>query len=145
MTELELELDPRLMEVGQGEWEGRTHADLAIEDATRYEAWRQATWDRQPPGGEPVDVAVAADLGPPSTRRFSRTDRGSAWPLCITAHGGTLRLAAHALLEIPVERAWRLEFDNAALSLMDQVERPMAAGELERRLAPAGSHAGAHR
>jgi broad specificity phosphatase PhoE len=118
--ELELELDPRLMEVGQGEWEGRTHAELAVEDAERYDAWRRARWDRQPPGGEPVEAAVAR-IRSALEEAILSTDRASAWPLCITAHGGTLRLAAHALLEIPVERAWRLEFDNAALSLMDQV------------------------
>ncbi len=118
--ELDLELDARLMEVGQGEWEGRTHAELAVEDAERYDAWRHATWDRQPPGGEPVEVAVAR-IGSALEEAIRSTDRVRAWPLCITAHGGTLRLAAHALLNIPVERAWRLEFDNAALSVMDLV------------------------
>jgi broad specificity phosphatase PhoE len=118
--DLHLELDARLMEVGQGEWEGRTHAELAVEDADRYAAWRTATWNRQPPGGEPIDVAVGR-IRTVLDEVIQSTDRARAWPLCIVSHGGTLRLAAHALLEIPIERAWRLELDNASLSMLDRV------------------------
>jgi probable phosphoglycerate mutase len=118
--DLHVELDRRLMEVGQGEWEGRTHAELVVEDPERYAAWRAATWDRQPPGGEPVDAAVRR-IRAALDEAIRSTDRARAWPLCIASHGGTLRLAAHALLEIPVERAWRLELDNASLSMMDRV------------------------
>jgi broad specificity phosphatase PhoE len=28
--------DPRLMEIGQGEWEGHTHAELVVNDPERY-------------------------------------------------------------------------------------------------------------
>ncbi len=118
--DLHVELDARLMEVGQGEWEGRTHAELAIEDPERYAAWRHATWNRQPPGGEPIGLAVDR-IHAALDEAIRTTDRARAWPLCIASHGGTLRLAAHSLLEIPVERAWRLELDNASLSVMDRV------------------------
>jgi broad specificity phosphatase PhoE len=119
--DLQVELDDRLMEVGQGEWEGRTHAELAIEDAARYAAWRTATWDRQPPGGEPLTAAVER-IRAGLDEAIRGSDRARAWPLCIVSHGGTLRLAAHALLEIPIERAWRLDVDNASLSMMDRLD-----------------------
>jgi broad specificity phosphatase PhoE len=32
MTGVAVEPDPRLMEIGQGEWEGRTHAELEVTD-----------------------------------------------------------------------------------------------------------------
>ncbi len=115
-----VELDGRLMEVGQGEWEGRTHAELAVDDAERYAAWRDATADRQPPGGEPLPDAISR-ISEAVNDAIRSSDRERAWPLCICAHGGTLRLAAHALLEIPLERVWRLELDNASLSVMDRV------------------------
>jgi len=116
---IDVELDPRLMEVGQGEWEGRTHAELAIDDAKRYAAWKDAS-DREPPGGERIADAirrVSAVFG----EAIRSSDRDRAWPLCITSHGGTLRLAAHALLEKPLEKVWRLELDNASLSVMDRI------------------------
>jgi len=115
-----IELDARLMEVGQGEWEGRTHAELAVSDPDRYQAWRHATWDRQPPGGEPVNDAVRR-IGAAFDEAIVTSDRTRAWPLCIVSHGGTLRLAAHHLLEVPIDRAWRLDLDNASLSVLDHV------------------------
>ena len=46
------------MEIGQGEWEGRTHAELAVSDAARYAAWRARAGVDQPPGGETIDDAL---------------------------------------------------------------------------------------
>ena len=106
--------DPRLVEVGQGVWEGRTHDELAVTDAARYAAWRDGG-GRQPPGGESLDsvrgrVAAAIEdlLG------------GDAWPLAIVSHGGTLRLLAGRLLELASERSWALDLDNASLSALTQ-------------------------
>ena len=144
-TGLSVKADGRLMEIGQGEWEGRTHAELEAEDAERYLAWRSATGIRQPPGGEAIDAA---------TRRVRSVvedlDRASTDIVCLVSHGGTLRILAHVLLElgdihslevdnaaigvISRHRTWRLERWNDALHLLghepthvDEIEgRPMA-------------------
>ena len=109
--------DPRLMEIGQGEWEGRTHAELAVEDADRYHAWRARAGEEQPPGAEPLDAAyerVAALL--------ADVEAAEAWPTCVVSHGGTLRLAARYLLRLPGRRAWALDLDNASISSLVAVE-----------------------
>lgn len=118
--EAAVELDARLMELGQGEWEGRTHAELAVEDAARYAAWRAAHDDGVPPGAEPVEIALARIVAA-FREHVARSDRDRAWPLCMVSHGGALRLAAHDLLEVPLRRAWHLEYDNASLSVLDRV------------------------
>ena len=106
--------DPRLMEVGQGEWEGRTHAELAVDDADRYAAWRSHGGDDQPPGAEPIDGVLA--------RARATLDEALAapdgWPLCLVSHGGTLRLLARQLLGLSPRRAWALDLDNASLSVL---------------------------
>jgi broad specificity phosphatase PhoE len=106
--------DPRLMEVGQGEWEGRTHAELAVDDAERYAAWRTHGGDDQPPGAEPIEAVLA--------RARATLDEGlalrDAWPLCLVSHGGTLRLLARHLLGLSPRRAWALDLDNASLSVL---------------------------
>jgi probable phosphoglycerate mutase len=108
--------DPRLVEVGQGRWEGRTHSELAVTDAARYTAWREGG-GRQPPGGESLDsvrrrVAEALD----------ELLAGDTWPLTIVSHGGTLRLLAGRLLELAPERSWALDLDNASLSALTEAD-----------------------
>lgn len=108
-----VETDRRLIEIGQGEWEGRTHEDLARTDAERYEAWRENTGIRQPPGGETIEAATArlesllADLG----------TELAASPTCLVSHGGTLRILARLLLGADDRASWSLDVDNASLGV----------------------------
>ncbi len=109
-----VEPDARLMEVGQGEWEGRTHAELAVDDSKRYAAWRTHSGDDQPPGAEPIEAVLA---------RARATLDGmlpmpDSWPLCLVSHGGTLRLLARHLLGLSPRRAWALDLDNGSLSVL---------------------------
>jgi probable phosphoglycerate mutase len=116
-SQLEIESDPRLMELGQGEWEGRTHGELKVEDAERYARWRAAPPHRQPPGGEPIADGIArvkAAIG----EAIVLSEVTNAWPLCVVAHGGSLHLAAHVVLEIALERVWHMEMDNASISIL---------------------------
>jgi probable phosphoglycerate mutase len=107
-----VERDERLIEIGQGEWEGRTHAELEVADAERYAAWRTATGVRRPPGGELIDHAarrVRAVL--------AELDANDRWPLCVVSHGGTLRLVADALLGLRDVDARAFDVDNASVSV----------------------------
>jgi probable phosphoglycerate mutase len=113
---IELQSDARLMEIGQGDWEGRTHADLALNDPVRYEAWR--TSDREPPNGEPVADAqqrvdaLLAELLPVAPQTA----------LCLVSHGGTLRLVARSIFGWSIERTWQTDLDNASLSWLDETD-----------------------
>lgn len=108
-----LDADRRLIEVGQGEWEGRTHAELEVSDADRYRAWRDAGGIRQPPGGEPITSA---------TDRVRRLlDELRATPpgaICVVSHGGTIRILAHLLLDLADDRSWALDVDNASIAAL---------------------------
>ena len=112
---VEVESDRRLIEIGQGEWEGRTHQELAATDAERYAAWRARGGEEQPPGGETLDEAlrrVAAAL--------DDLLAGDAWPVLVVSHGGILRLAARHLLGLGGRRAWAMDVDNASLSALSR-------------------------
>jgi probable phosphoglycerate mutase len=107
---VEPEPDARLVEIGAGEWEGRTHAELAAIDGERYRAWR-TTPGYGPPGGEPI---------PEATERIrSILDHVAAshtWPVLLVSHGGTLRIFARLLLDLSAERAEAVDIDNASVS-----------------------------
>ena len=107
--------DPRLMEIGQGEWEGRTHAELQVEDAERYAAWRERAGDEQPPGAETIDAALARVVG-----ALDELTAGGPETLCLVSHGGILRLAARHLMGLDGRRSWAMDVDNASLSVLDR-------------------------
>lgn len=113
---LAVEPDPRLMEIGQGEWEGRTHAELEVEDPDRYRAWRSAAGIRQPPGGEPIEAATERVRS-----LLDDLEHAPAWPICLVSHGGTLRILAHLLLELADTRS--LDVDNASLGVASRTSR----------------------
>lgn len=114
---IEVEGDARLIEIGQGEWEGRTHAELEVVDARRYREWRAASGVRQPPGGEPIAAARAriAELVEELQGAAQRT-------VCLVSHGGSLRILAQHLLELPSGRSWALDVDNASVGVLTRVE-----------------------
>jgi glucosyl-3-phosphoglycerate phosphatase len=113
----EVEPDARLIEIGQGDWEGRTHAELERTDGDRYRAWRDASGVRQPPGGEPISSAterVAALL--------SEIRAGGASTVCLVSHGGTLRILAHLVLDLADDRSWSLDVDNASIGAVSRTD-----------------------
>ena len=121
---LAAEPDPRLMEIGQGAWEGHTTAELEASDPVAYAAWRAAAGIRQPPGGEPIAsvvVRVTELLGD-----VMRDDDPST-TTCLVSHGGTLRVIANQLLDLGASPA--LDVDNASVSV---VSRRGNAWHLER-------------
>jgi broad specificity phosphatase PhoE len=101
--------EPGLIEIGQGEWEGRTHDELSRTDPERYAAW--ATTDQEAPGAEQI---------PDALRRVAEALRelevAAAPAVCLVSHGGILRLAARHLLQLDAARAWGMDVDNASLS-----------------------------
>ena len=107
---VEVEPDARLVEIGAGEWEGRTHAELAAIDGERYRAWR-TTPGYGPPGGEPIPEATERVRSLLDDVAASET-----WPVLLVSHGGTLRILARLLLDLSAERAEAVDIDNASVS-----------------------------
>jgi probable phosphoglycerate mutase len=107
-----VELEPRLMEIGAGEWEGRTHAELEADDGERYRAWRSSPDSSPAPGGEPVAVATQRVRA-----LLTELSAAAAWPILLVSHGGTLRILARLLLDLGHDRALELDVDNASISV----------------------------
>jgi probable phosphoglycerate mutase len=116
-SDVAVEHDDRLMEIGQGEWEGRTHAELEVADARRYRAWRDAAGVRQPPGGEPIESAMARVRAVLDALQTSE-----AATVCLVSHGGTIRVLARLLFDLADDRSWALDVDNASVGAATLVD-----------------------
>jgi broad specificity phosphatase PhoE len=90
-------IDDRLREIGYGEWEGSTLAEMQAKDPDLFARRQVDKWTVAPPGGETY-VAVQA--------RMTDWYRGLVADTVAVAHGGTARALMVALgLETPESAA----------------------------------------
>jgi probable phosphoglycerate mutase len=99
-------IDDRLREIGYGQWEGSTLAEMQAQDPDLFARRQTAKWTVAPPGGESY-VSVQA--------RMSDWYRGLTADTVAVAHGGTARALMVALgLETP-ESAADLTIEQGAI------------------------------
>jgi broad specificity phosphatase PhoE len=99
-------IDDRLREIGYGEWEGSTLAQMQVQDPDLFARRQAEKWTVSPPGGESY-VSVQA--------RMSDWYCGLTADTVAVAHGGTARALMVALgLETP-ESAADLTIEQGAV------------------------------
>ena len=111
-----LMLEPGLLEIAHGAWEGKLAAEIDAEDGPRLKAWRQAPDTVQMPGGEslqqvldrawPAFVSACAGLGADDT-------------LLLVAHDAVNRVLLARMLGLPLSRIWAFRQAPATLNLLE--------------------------
>lgn len=108
--DLPLEVDGRFMEVGFGEWEGRTAKELMDADPEVLMRFWSDPIANTPPGAEPLtefrDRVVAAwdDL----------LARHAGRQVLVVGHAGSMRMVIRHVLEMPLANVFRLQVGYAA-------------------------------
>lgn len=105
-----IEHEARFREIGFGDWEGLTVAEVQARwgDApARF--WREPH-AFTPPGGEPAEAF--AERVQAGWQALLQRHRGRR--VLVVAHGGVLRMVARSVLEMPVANAWRFRLHYAA-------------------------------
>lgn len=112
---LKIQIDPRLREINQGEWEGVLVDDIKARYA---EIWSQRTVDPasvRPPGGETVgEVATRVYAALDDIARLFPTER-----VIIVSHGLSIATAICRDQGIPVGQAYTVIPDNVQPVWMD--------------------------
>lgn len=120
LLRLEASVDPRLIEMDWGRWEGRTLVELRADPAQAIDPMEARGLDLRPPGGE-SPRAVQARLKP-----FLQEVAGLGKPMGAVTHKGVIRALLALALDWdmrepePVKLAWdavhlfRLERDGSA-------------------------------
>jgi broad specificity phosphatase PhoE len=99
-------IDDRLREIGYGQWEGATLAEMQAQDPVLFDRRQAEKWTVAPPGGETY-VSVQA--------RMADWYHGLAADMVAVAHGGTARALMVVLgLETP-ESAADLPIEQGAV------------------------------
>jgi alpha-ribazole phosphatase len=109
---LPLEADPRFMEIGFGDWEGRSRAELAAEQPDAVARFYADPVANRPAGAESLQAfrdRVAA--------AFEDTvARHAGDHLLIVGHAGVIRMVIREALDIPLAHVYRLQVPNAGLT-----------------------------
>jgi probable phosphoglycerate mutase len=128
-TTVSLRPEPLLVEISQGEWEGRTHAEVAERWADVLAAWQQTPTLACAPGGESLTTAsgrvrralpgLFRRLAPPPDDGSARApSKPRRWSI-VVAHDGVLRILLLALLDLPLERFWAFPFALSGATVID--------------------------
>ena len=111
--EVETRADARLKEIGFGDWEGHSMADMEAASAAEIERWR-GSMSAKPPGGESVDdleARVGEALVSAITEFNGRT-------VAIVSHMMPLRAILRHALGGPNALNWTLQFAPASISVV---------------------------
>jgi alpha-ribazole phosphatase len=114
-------VDSDLAEQHFGEWQGRRYSELPDLLGESYHRFWLAPATHAPDGGESF-VAVMARVGE-AMRRIEQRHHGR--DIIAVAHGGTIRAALAAALDLAPEAALAFRIDNCSLT---RIERHDGAG-----------------
>jgi alpha-ribazole phosphatase/probable phosphoglycerate mutase len=109
---LPLELEPGFREMGFGEWEGRTTAEIEAATPGALGRFWEDPVRHPPPGGETLPECA----GRVTAAWLALLRRHAGRHILLVGHGGMIRLVLQQVLDMPLERIWRLEVPYACRS-----------------------------
>jgi alpha-ribazole phosphatase len=111
-TGLPVRDEPRFAEVGFGEWEGKTRAELEQLVPGQVARFYRDPVNCRPPGSEPLaEFAGRVEAG---FRDLLQQCAGQS--VLVVAHAGVIRAVLAHVLEIPAGSLYRIHVENAGLS-----------------------------
>lgn len=112
-----LTLEPALMEIGHGDWEGLLAAEIRERDGERLRAWREAPDTvLMPDGGESLQV-VLDRAWPVFARACDGLDAEET--LLLVAHDAVNRVLLCRVLGLPLAKLWRFRQAPTTLNLLE--------------------------
>jgi len=109
---MQVQAEPRFAEVGFGDWEGKTRAELEVLIPGQLSRFYQDPVNNRPPGAEPLDNFV--------TRVRAGFDalvtayRGQS--VLVVAHAGVIRAILSQVLSMPSPAMYRINVANAGMT-----------------------------
>ena len=138
-TAMSLRLEPGLLELAQGEWQGVTHDDIARRWPAELAAWRRRPWVSVAPGGEslaqvqarvrPALARVLDDLGRDYPRgSFDRPQVGGyrgvgqaqdqPWSILV-GHDGVFKVVFLTLFDLPFSQFWMIGYPLCGITVVE--------------------------
>lgn len=107
-----LSIEPRFAEVGFGDWEGFSRAELEAQDPDQVRLFYEDPVRYRPPGAEPLDdfvQRVAAGLQ-------AVFEQHAGQSVLVVAHAGVIRAVMATVLDMPPVAMYRIHVANAGIT-----------------------------
>jgi alpha-ribazole phosphatase/probable phosphoglycerate mutase len=105
-------IDERLAELGYGEWEGKTPAELTAHDPDLLLRYRRDPLNNRPGGAEELDGFAARVAA--AWQQIIELHHGRH--VLVVAHAGVIRMIMAQVLAMPLSHLFRIQVGNAAIS-----------------------------
>lgn len=116
---IQLDYDQRIKEIGWGDWEGKTPAELNAEDPHTVARALNEPHVHRPSNAEPID-----DFQQRISSAWSDiTEKHQDKHILIVAHAGVIRAVLTDILNTPIENMFRIHVPNASITRI-HIERP---------------------
>jgi phosphoserine phosphatase len=115
LTHLPIRIEPGLIEINHGLWQGLTVAQVREKFPGQYERWRAQPHRVTMPQGESL-TNVAARAAPALQRICQAERRGT---IAVFSHDATLRVVISLAQGEPLERFWDWNMENASLNWIE--------------------------
>ena len=129
--------DPQLVEIAQGDWEGRPASEIEATDGERLATWRRRPTEAWAPGGERLQdvrsrvapaladlLAELARAGTPGSIHSPQVagyrDRAGEQPWSVVVgHDRVFKVLLLTLFDLPLDRFWMWSSDLCGISVVD--------------------------
>ncbi|BBL73579.1 histidine phosphatase family protein [Methylomagnum ishizawai] len=116
---LPLETDDRLMEIGFGVWQGKTH-----EEVTQFDPGLQQRFYRDPMSHRPEGAEGLGDFRARVVAAWNDIlNRHAGRHVLIVCHAGVIRMVLAQTLEIPLSNLFRIKVGSAAITRIECAEQ----------------------
>jgi alpha-ribazole phosphatase len=109
---IEVIAEPRFIEIGFGEWEGRTANELNQKDPYKVQRFLTDPLNNTPPGAETLYEFEARIIEAWNDVLLQHAGQH----LLLVGHAGMMRMIMRHVLEMPLERMFRIQVANAAIT-----------------------------
>lgn len=109
---VDVNAESRLMEISFGEWEGRTASDLEQEEPGQVQRFLIDPLNNTPPGAETLVEFEARIIG--AWNDVLQQYHGQH--ILLVGHAGMIRMILRHVLDMPIDRMFRIQVANAAIT-----------------------------
>jgi len=113
--QLPLQTEPRYMEIGFGEWEGKTAAEVKANDPDVLHRFWQDPVAHRPQGAEPMQAFCDRVSQAWQDMLAQYADQH----LLVVCHAGVIRASLLHLLAIPMQHVFRIQVSNAGITRIE--------------------------